>query len=204
MQFFHLSFIIFLFHFSNQIIHFAWFLLVDGATLSRSPPPATQQPQSVFSIQLPFRSDFCRQEHLTRHFSPVHCTRFIMCITPHGSRTCLCASPHPILMVIHDVRLIDRLFLSLFLSVCLSYPLLFSSHLYLYSVLNLLFHVDGAEAINHCHFAKGGVLPLAEFTPPTGYEPKLHDDDHRESALFTTVHSGARRTSGPKTSLSLS
>ena len=27
--------------------------------------------------------------------------------------------------------------------------------------------------------------------------------DHRESALFTTVHSGARRTSGPKTSLSL-
>ena len=28
--------------------------------------------------------------------------------------------------------------------------------------------------------------------------------DHRESALFTTVHSGARRISGPKTSLSLS
>ena len=27
--------------------------------------------------------------------------------------------------------------------------------------------------------------------------------DHRQSALFTTVHSGARRTSGPKTSLSL-
>ena len=78
--------------------------------------------------------------------------------------------------------------------------------------------------------------PLAEFTPHTGYEPKLLDDfdysettemifqeqsgdkdavpsylcdaelddDHRESALLTTVHSGARRTSGPKTSLSLS
>ena len=28
--------------------------------------------------------------------------------------------------------------------------------------------------------------------------------NHRESALFTTVHSGTRRTSGPKTSLSLS
>ena len=27
--------------------------------------------------------------------------------------------------------------------------------------------------------------------------------DHRQSALFTTVHSGARRTSGPKISLSL-
>ena len=27
--------------------------------------------------------------------------------------------------------------------------------------------------------------------------------DHRESAIFITVHSGARRTSGPKTSLSL-
>ena len=71
---------------------------------------------------------------------------------------------------------------------------------------------------------------LEEFTPLIGHEPKLLDDshywllfrgriqrhgalvlvwrgtrrrDHRQSAVFTTVHSGARRISGPKTSLSL-
>ena len=61
----------------------------------------------------------------------------------------------------------DSLFLALFLSVCLSYPLLFSFHFYLYSVLNLFFHVVNAKA-----------GPLAEFTPLTGYEPKLLDDFH--------------------------
>ena len=75
--------------------------------------------------------------------------------------------------------------------------------------------------------------PVAEFTPLTGYEPKLLDDFHysettemifqeetgdkdavpsylRDAELddetigkVTTVHSGERRTSGPKTSLSL-
>ena len=62
---------------------------------------------------------------------------------------------HVITIVIHDVRLIDRLFslsvfLALFLSVCLSCTLLFSSLFYLYSVLNLFFYVDNAKANNHC------------------------------------------------------
>ena len=112
----------------------------------------------------------------------------------------------------------------------------FSSHFYLYSVLNLFFHVNSAEAINHCAFAKRGVLPpgrihsshrlwaqapwrlplLGDYRNhlPGAIQRQRHGAlvlvwrgtrrwDHRESALFTTVHSGARRTSEPKTSLSL-
>ena len=45
MQFFHLSLLTLLFHFFQQNTICAWFLpLLDGATLSRSLPPATQQP----------------------------------------------------------------------------------------------------------------------------------------------------------------
>ena len=48
----------------------------------------------MWSASLFKHPEECRQEHLTRLFSPVHYTRFIMCIRPHGSRLCLCASPH--------------------------------------------------------------------------------------------------------------
>ena len=86
-------------------------------------------------------------------------------------------------MAIRVVRLIDRLF-SFYSSPCsfpcLSYPLLFSSHFYLYSVLKLFFHVDSAEANNHGHFATRGALPLAECTPPTGYEHGIDDFHYSE------------------------
>ena len=58
----------------------------------------------------------------------------MMCYTTLAQdRVC---AHHPMSMVIHDERLIDRLFfaslfLALFLSVCLSYTLHFSSHFYL-------------------------------------------------------------------------
>ena len=69
----------------------------------------------------------------------------------HGSRMCLCASHHthghPCCSI--ERLLFDSLFLALFLSVCLSYSLLFSSQFFLYSVLDLFFHVDNAKAINH-------------------------------------------------------
>ena len=50
------------------------------------------------------------------------------------------------------------LFLALFFSVCLSFTLLFSSHFYLYSVLNLFFHVDNAKANIPCASVKRVVL----------------------------------------------
>ena len=122
----------------------------------------------------------------------------------------------------------DSLFLAMFLSVCLSYPFFF----YLNSDLYLFLHVVDIRAISHSHSANLRVWPLAENTPLTGYEPKLPDDFHysetteiffrdassdtvpsflfdaelrdcRQSAPFTAVRSGARRTSGPKTSLSV-
>ena len=66
---------------------------------------------------------------------------------------------------------------------CLSYPLLFSCHFYLYSVLNLFFHVDNAKANIPCVSALAlrqmrSPVPLTENTPLTGYEPKLPDDFH--------------------------
>ena len=129
------------------------------------------------------------------------------------------------------------LFLALFLSVCPSMTLLFSSLFYLYSVLNLFFHVDSAKAMNHCASPKRGVLLsgrihsshrlwaqapwrlplLGDFCNdlPGEIGRQRHGAlvlvwrgtrrwDHRESAIFTTVHSGDSRISGPKTSLSLS
>ena len=50
------------------------------------------------------------------------------------------------------------LFLALFFSVCLSFTLLFSSHFYLYSVLNLFFPVENAKANIPCASVKRGVL----------------------------------------------
>ena len=48
---------------------------------------------------------------------------------------------------------------------CLSYTLLFSFHLYLYSVLNLFFHVDNAKAINHGASANRGVWAPGRIHP---------------------------------------
>ena len=65
-----------------------------------------------------------------------HKVRMLKDVSHHvGSRTCLCA--YLIFMVIHDERLIERLFfaslfLALFLFVCLSFTLLFSSHFHLF------------------------------------------------------------------------
>ena len=53
---------------------------------------------------------------------------------------------------------VASLLLALFLSVCLSYTLLFSSHFYLYSDLNLFLHVDNAKANIPCVSANWGVL----------------------------------------------
>ena len=128
------------------------------------------------------------------------------------------------------------LFLALFLSVCFSFTLLFSSHIYLHSVLNFFFHVDNAEANISCASANRGLLLsgrthsshrlraqapwrlplLRDFCSdlPGGIQRLKYGAlvlvwrgnrrwDRKESALFT-IHSGARRTSGPKTSLLLS
>ena len=73
---------------------------------------------------------------------------------------------------------VPRCFFVLSFSVCLSFTYLFSSHFYLHSDLNSFFLVDNAKANNPCASANRGVLPLAEYTPPTGYEPKLPDDFH--------------------------
>ena len=43
----------------------------------------------------------------------------------------------------------------------------------------------------------------SDTAPSTFFSNGGRRRDHRQSALFTTVHLGARRTSGPKTSLSL-
>ena len=67
---------------------------------------------------------------------------------------------HVILMVIHDVRLIDRLFSlcsSLSSFPCVS-PSPCSSLPTSTCTLYLFFHVDSAKAINHCASAKRGVL----------------------------------------------
>ena len=89
------------------------------------------------------------------------------------AQECVCAH-HTILMVIHVVRLsvlfFDSLFFALFLSVCLSYPLLFSSHFYLYSALNLFLHVDDAKANKHCAFAKWGVWHPGRIHPSHRFE----------------------------------
>ena len=70
---------------------------------------------------------------------------------------------------------VPRCFFVRTLSMCLSFTLLFSSHFYLYSVLNSFFHVDNAYPASPPIEES---CPLAEFTPPTGYEPKLLDDFH--------------------------
>ena len=67
---------------------------------------------------------------------------------------------HPIFMpsMMSGWAFVPRCFFVLTLSVCLSFTLLFSSHFYLYSVLNLFFHVDNAKANITCVSANRGVL----------------------------------------------
>ena len=80
-----------------------------------------------------------------------------MHITLHGSRMCLCASCH---LHGHPCRvteclIFNSLFLALFLSVCLSFPLLFS-----FPDLNFFLHTADAKESNHWHSANWGVWPL--------------------------------------------
>ena len=134
---------------------------------------------------------WCRQIHLTRHFSPAQCACLMMWITPQGSSVCTSASFH--LHVIHgDQLIVSRCFLALPFSVCLSISYLFSSHFYLYSDLNSFFHVDNAKANNPCAPPTEESCPLAESTLPTGYEPKLLDDFHysETSAMVFQDESG--------------
>ena len=85
----------------------------------------------------------CRQIHLARHIVP--CTAHVF----HDVCVCTSASCHP-------CRAFDlfSLFLALFLSVCLSYPVLFSFHFYLDPDLNLFLHVVDVKASTHWQSAK--------------------------------------------------
>ena len=97
----------------------------------------------------------------------------------HDSRMCLCAS---ISMVIHDVQLIDRLF-SLCSSSC-SFPCvspipcssLSTSTCALSWTCSSMWSTSRQLPTGTPPNGESG--PLAEFTPPTGYEPKLPDDFH--------------------------
>ena len=83
-----------------------------------------------------------------------------------GSSVCTSASRH---LHGHPCRAFDlfSLFLALFLSVCLSYPLLFSVHFYLDPDLTLFLHVvSGQLTTGTPPTEESG--PLAEFTPLTG------------------------------------
>ena len=152
----------------------------------------------------------CNQIHFTRHLFSPHWMMYTHII----GQECVCAH-HTILTVVHLCGRVFVLWLSvppLFLSVCLSYPLLFSSHFYLYSVLNFFFHVDNAKAIHHWHWSPGRIhfsetaeIIFQEHSSDKDAVPSYLCDgtwwENREQALFTTVHSGARRTGGPKDKL---
>ena len=173
------------------------------------------------------------------HVTFSHAVTRTHCCTSHCMAQECVGARHLIYMVIHVVHLSDcpffeSLFLVLFLSVCLFYPLLFSSHFHLDPDLNLFLHVDNAKTINHGASANWGVWPPGRIHPSHRLWAQApwrlpllgdywnllpgaiqrHDAlvrawrgtqwrDHRQSALFTTVHLGVRRTGGPKTSLSL-
>ena len=145
---------------------------------------------------------------------------------------CVCVRASFHLHVIHDVLLSvvgPRSVLLLFLSVVY----LFSSTLYLFFSRHSIFNVDTAEGINHCASAQRahGDVPSSHrlWAQPPRQLRLLRDFcndlpgwirrhrygafvlvrcrtrrwDYGKSAIFTTVHSGARRTSEPETSLSL-
>ena len=170
----------------------------------------------------------CKQytSHVT--FSHAVNTHLLLHITLHGSKnvlvrvissawsSTLCVCPF-----------FDSLFLTLFLSVCFSYPFFF----YLNLELNLFVHVTVIGVISHWRsLVPWPKTPLSQVMSPIRFGDLHYSEtteiffqgqssdtivfvlvwhgtrrrDHRQSALFTTVHSGARRTSGPETSLSLS
>ena len=65
---------------------------------------------------------------------------------------------------------------------CLSFTLLFSSHFYLYSVLNLFFHEDNAKANIPCVSANRGSLvgPAEMYSDNRGVVQSLGNDEvHR-------------------------
>ena len=142
-----------------------------------------------------------------------------MHITLHGSRratqrVCVRASFH--LHVIHDVCLSVRWLLSSCLSFS-CFSLLFTSSLphstcTLTSTSSPMSTASREFTTAPSHNKE--YCAMAIYHPPQVMSPTslttsttqrlLRRRDHRKSVIFTTVHSGARRTSGPETSLSLS
>ena len=87
-------------------------------------------------------------------------------------------------------------FFVLTVSVCLSFTLLFSSHFYLHSDLNLFVHVVNAKANIPCVSAHRGVLLSGRIhSSHRLYEPKLFDDFHYSE----TLKSSSRRNPATKT-----
>ena len=133
---------------------------------------------------------WCRQEHLTRHFSPAQCAHWMMYthiivqvfVRVMSSPCSSVMSGWAFVLWLSVPRLVPS-------RVSLSYPSLFS----LYSVLNLFFHVDNAKAINYGASANWGVLPLGrihsshnkrrkrEILGPDDYVPTTRDDRNQES-----------------------
>ena len=122
----------------------------------------------------------CRQIHLTRHFSPAQCAHWVMCYT-RLAQECVCAR-HVILMVIHVVRLSVRS-LTLCSSPC-SFPCVspIPCSSPSTSTCTLSWTSSSMWTTPRQTYAASPPTeescPLAEFTPPTGYEPKLLDDFH--------------------------
>ena len=146
-----------------------------------NPMYASQDPEEVqYDLQKPRITVHKNVDRNTSHVL-LHSAHTEWCVTPHWLKNVFMRiTPYSWSSTTCSWLIICSLsvFLVLFLSVCLSYPLLFSSHFYLHSVPNLFFHVDSAEANNHCKSSNQEFCPLAEFTPPSGYEPKLLDDFH--------------------------
>ena len=126
----------------------------------------------------------CTQIHFTRRFSVAQGACLMMCITPHWLQ-CLHArvTSLSIPSMVSGWLFVASLFFALLLSVCLSFTLLFSSHFYLFSVLNL--HPCGQRQGKHYlrHRTSRSFCSLGERTPSTGFEPKLFDDFHYSESI---------------------
>ena len=118
---------------------------------------------SRFRLQL--IAIYCKQRSVytdTPHTSLflLHSARVSWCVIHHiGSSVCTSASRH---LHGHPCRAFDllSLFLALFVSVCLSCPLLFSFFFYLNPELNLFLHVVVIGAVFYWHSANWGVWRL--------------------------------------------
>ena len=107
---------------------------------------------------------------------------------------------HSILMVIHVVRLsvfffFDSLFLALFFSVYLPYPLLCSFHLYLDPDLNLFLHVVDIRAVDHWHSANWWVWPLGRIHPSHSFSTLLFPGSFYKQVVLTRIEDGVLRRS---------